>query len=230
MKKYLLTITVFICTNTQAQKQTPPKTTAPPVKLLSTADSTQYALGAYVGLWITTNGFSITNNTLFQKGLDDVLKNRPKPLSDSSIGPRITAYQLLMQQSKAVQQEKDLFASLITVPGIGMFPNGVRYLVHTTGNGSRPGAKDSILVNLIAKLPDGTVVEDTYRSKKPFAATASSFFPGLNDALQMMTAGSRWQLYVPALLAYADKGTTLIPPHSALILEVELLSVKPPKN
>ncbi len=110
-----------------------------------------------------------------------------------------------------------------------MFPNGVRYIILKIGKGVRPVESDSILVNLIAKLPDGTVVEDTYQTKKPFATTPSGFFPGLNEALQNMTEGSRWQLFIPSVLAYGNKGTAQIPPNSALIIEVELIEVKPVK-
>ena len=71
-----------------------------------------------------------------------------------------------------------------------------------------------------------TVVEDTYRDKKPFTATPASFFPGLKTTLEEMQQGSIWTIYVPAVLAYGEKGTSLIPPNSALVLEVELLEVK----
>ena len=83
---------------------------------------------------------------------------------------------------------------------------------------------------MIAKLPDGTVVEDTYKSNKPFAAFPTSFFPGLNETLLEMGEGARWTLYIPSVLAYGEKGTALIPPNSALILEVELLEVRPAKK
>jgi FKBP-type peptidyl-prolyl cis-trans isomerase len=133
-------------------------------------------------------------------------------------------------QQKARQQEQLLFSTIKDKPGVGMFPTGVRYVVLKAGKGQRPLETDSIKLHLIAKLPDGTVVEDTYQTNKPFSATAGSFFPGLNDALQNMPEGSKWQVFVPSNLAYADKGTTLIPPYSALILEVELLEVKPSKK
>jgi FKBP-type peptidyl-prolyl cis-trans isomerase FklB len=226
MKKPLLACCLLFSVFAIAQKSVK-QGAAPTVKLAASADSTQYALGAFFGLWITNNGLSITNASLFQKGLDDILQNRSRLIPDSLITPRIDAYIQSMVKNKGIQQEKELFASLRDIPGIGMFPSGVRYMVFRTGPGARPTGKDSILINLIAKLPDGTIVEDTYQAKKPFRATITSFFPGLNEALQMMTEGSRWQLYVPSALAYGEKGTAMIPANSALILEVELLSVRP---
>ena len=199
-------------------------------KLNTRDDSVHYILGAFLGLWVVNNGFSIQNQTLFNRGLDDILQNRTRVIPDSLIGPKIASYQESLVQQKARQQEQLLFSTIKDKPGVGMFPNGVRYVVLKAGKGQRPLEADSIKIHLIAKLPDGTVVEDTYQTNKPFSATASSFFPGLNDALQNMPEGSKWQLFVPSNLAYADKGTTLIPPYSALILEVELLEVKPAKK
>ncbi len=196
------------------------------IKLISREDSIQYSLGSLLGLWITNNGFSITNNTLFSQGMDDILQNRPRIIPDSVISPLIASYQQANQKNIAFKQEQLMFATIKDKPGIGMFPNGVRYSILNAGKGRRPSETDSIVLHLIAKLPDGTLVEDTYQSKKPFNATTSSFFPGLNDALQNMPQGSKWQLFIPSALAYADKGTSLIPPYSALILEVELLEVK----
>jgi FKBP-type peptidyl-prolyl cis-trans isomerase FklB len=209
-----------------AQKP-PVRSTLQVPRIVTATDSIQYALGAFLGLWITNNGLSVTNAALFQKGFDDVLQGRARLIPDSLISPRIDAYMQSMVKNKGIQQERELFTSLRDIPGMGMFPSGVRYIVFRTGPGARPTAKDSIVLNLTAKLPDGTVIEDTYQSKKPFRATITSFFPGLNEALQMMTEGSRWQLYIPAVLAYGEKGSGLIPANSALILEVELLAVKP---
>lgn len=230
MKRYFIALALLIAVNCDAQKQPAAKTTTSQLKLTTTADSTQYALGAFVGLWITTNALSVENNALFQKGLDDVLKNRARLIADAEINRRITAYQESMLKNRGAQQEKDLFASLNSKPGVGMFPNGVRYIVLQAGKGARPLETDSLLINLKASLPDGTVVEDTYKTGKPFAATVMSFFPGLNEALPMMPQGSKWQLYVPAALAYGEKGNGLIPANTALVLEVELMEVKPGKK
>lgn len=179
-----------------------------------------------MGLWITSNGFAVSKPEVFLRGMDDIFQNRTRIFPDSLIEPRIKAYQNIVRSEKAVDLEKQLFASLKDKPGVGMFPNGVRYVILKTGKGPRPSENDSILVNLIAKLPDGTVVEDTYKAGTPFSTKPNAFFPGLNEALQFMSEGSTWQLYIPSVLAYGDKGTTLIPPNSALIIEVELVKVK----
>lgn len=210
-----------------AQKQTTKATNSlAPAKLTTASDTMQYTLGAFVAQWINSNGFLINNSALFSRGMNDMFQNHPRAVPDSTIGPAVAAYQRILQKERSVKQEQQLFAILRDRPGVGKLPNGVSYVILQAGKGQHPSDTDTILMHLNAKLLDGTVVEDTYHTNKPLVATASSFFPGLNDALQMMSEGAKWQLFVPAALAYGDRGTTLIPPNSALVLEVELLAVK----
>ena len=229
-KTFILYMGIFFCSTCVAQKKT---TAAPlsnsPVKLVTSADSMQYILGAFIAQWINNNGFVVTNATLFSKGVNDMFKGIPRLVPDSILGPYVAAYQRSMQKERAIEQEKQLFNALRDRPGVGQLPNGVRFVVIKSGKGIIPSDKDSIILHMTAKLMDGTKVEDTYQSKKPFEATINSFFPGLNEALTMMPEGSKWQLFVPAVLAYGENGTSIVPPNSVLILEVELVEVKQKK-
>jgi FKBP-type peptidyl-prolyl cis-trans isomerase FklB len=233
MKNTICVIALFLFVNGYAQKPvsktvTPPQL-SPAIKLKNTDDSTQYSLGSFLAQWINSNGFQVSNPTLFIRAMDDVFLNKPRSIPDSLIENLVLYYQQSEKKNKAVKDEQQLFSNLKDKTGIGTFPNGIKYSIIKTGKGQRPAETDSILLNLIAKLPDGTVVEDTYQTKKPFAATPASFFPGLTASLQEMPEGSKWTLYIPAALAYAEKGTALIPPNSALVLEIELLQVRSKK-
>lgn len=220
---------VFLMLNAMAQKPSAKTVYSLPVKLNDAADSMQYTLGAFIAQWVNSNGFHISNPSLFMRGMDDVFQNKPRAVPDSTIGPRIISYQQAAQKGRAMQLEQQLFTSIKDKPGIGTLPNGVKYVILKTGKGIHPGDKDTLVINLIAKLADGTVVDDTYQTKKPFVTFLAGLFPGLSEPVQIMTEGSKWQLFIPSVLAYGDKGTTLIPPNSALIIEVELLEVKPAK-
>lgn len=226
MKSFLLFLLVCSALAASGQKNAV-KPQPALVKLNNATDSIQYFLGAYVGLFIQNNGFSSTTaSPLFIKGMEDILQNRARPFPDSVIATNLERFQQSLQKGKAAQDEQQLFATLKDKPNVGMFPNGVRYIILQAGKGARPSSpNDSLSLQMIAKLPDGTVVEDTHISQ-PFEATALSFFPGLEDALQMMNEGSKWQVFVPASLAYGEKGTQKIPPGSALVIEIEMLRVR----
>jgi FKBP-type peptidyl-prolyl cis-trans isomerase len=231
MKRTVLIVGILFSLHLFAQKPQAKTGNNPlTVKLASSADTMQYTLGAFVAQWINNNGFLINNPALFLKGMDDMFQNKPRLIPDSTIGPRIAVYQQATQKGRAVKQEQQLFASLKDKPGIGVLPNGVHYLILKTGKGAHPEEKDSIVINFIARLADGTVVEDTYQAKKPLVTMLANLFPGLSDPLQMMTEGSKWQLFIPAALAYGEKATTLIPPNSALVIETELVAVRTPKK
>jgi FKBP-type peptidyl-prolyl cis-trans isomerase FklB len=203
-------------------QEPPPKIT----KLNSAVDTFQYTLGVYMAQWVKNNGFAITNKEIFLKGMADVFVNREKLIPDSTVEPRITNAQRLVQKEIAFQKEKQLFTSLKDKPGLGVLPSGVCYMVINSGRGPYPNMNDTVVLNMIAKLVDGTVVENTYRARKPVIVTMTSLIPGLNEPLRMMPEGSRWDIYIPAKLAYAEKETALIPPHNALIITVELVQIK----
>lgn len=229
MKASYILLLSFACSTAILGQKTPvkPNNTQPAIKLNGRTDSLQYTLGAFIGLFVVNNGFPLTGaSPVFLRGLEDILQNRTRPFPDSVISNNLAYYQQSLQKGRAAQMEQQLFASLKDKPGVGTFPNGVKYFVLQAGKGPRPAPTDSITINLQARLADGTVVEDTYQTKTPFEATSSAFFPGLTDALEMMNEGSKWQVFVPSVLAYGDKGTERIPPNSALVIEVELLRVR----
>lgn len=231
MKSFVFLIAGMLSLSVVAQKTTPPKSTpaSTPVKLNNMSDSIQYAIGAFVAQWINNNGFIISNPALYIKGMDDVFQNKPRMIPDSVVPVMITAYQQVTQKDRSLKLEQQLFTNIKQRPGLGILPNGVHYFILKSSQGQRPLSADTVTIQLRGTLADGTVFEDTYR-KSPVKITPAEMVPGVSEALQMMPVGSKWQIYVPAMLAYADKGTAVIPPNSALVLEIELLSITSPKK
>lgn len=223
-----------------AQKNTNkpvPNSASTAVKLSNIKDSLQYAIGSFLAQWVNNQGFLIDNPTLFIKGMDDVFQNKTRLVADSIISPLITAYQQATQKDRAFKLEQQLFTNIKQRPGLGIFPNGVHYFILKLGQGSRPNSTDSVLVNLKGALADGTVFEDTYSNKIPQTIFPGQLIPGLSEAIQQMSVGSKWQLYIPSALAHGEKGVKnpangafIIPPGSALIYELELLEIKPVKK
>lgn len=233
MKTSLLLLAALLISASLSAQQPQAKPTGTPVttvKLTSPADTLQYSLGAFIGQWMVKNGFAITNQTLFKRGMDDVLQNKKLAVTDSTIAPIIGAYQLSTQNARSKALEDQLFAALKGKPGIGALPSGVHYLVIKAGTGVRPTAQDSIVINAIGIFPDGTVFEDTFQKKKAITTLTGNLIPGLNESIQLMPEGSVWRIFIPSVLAYGSAGLgNVIPPNTALVFDVTLMEVKPKK-
>jgi len=105
---------------------------------------------------------------------------------------------------------------------------GIQYLVLKSGNGKQPGRHDCVTVNYKGSLIDGKVFDQS-KPGEPAVFPAGALIPGWVEALQMMHAGDKWKLVIPAGLAYGKGGAGdgLIPPNQTLIFEIELLKVVP---
>jgi FKBP-type peptidyl-prolyl cis-trans isomerase len=230
IKPILFILAALLFTISISAQQQPQKPLSVPqtlIKLNSSADTIQYTLGAFIGQWMAKNGFGITNQVLFKRGMDDVLQNKKLALPDTIIAPLVSSYQLSIQSARSRQMEEQLFATLKGKPGVGALPDGVHYIVIKMGTGVRPTAADSVVMNAIGIFPDGTVFEDTFQKKKAIRALTGNLIPGLNETIQLMPEGSVWRIFVPSVLAYGQAGLpNLIPPNTALVFDITLMEVK----
>jgi FKBP-type peptidyl-prolyl cis-trans isomerase FklB len=81
-------------------------------------------------------------------------------------------------------------------------------------------------VNYAGTLIDGTEFDSSYKRGQPATFPVGGVIKGWIEALQLMKEGSKWQLVIPADLAYGEQGRPGIPPNAVLIFEVELVSIK----
>lgn len=225
-RKILLWLLVFQAGVCFSQKS-PAKTTnrQDNIQLKTYEDSLQYAVGVYMGEYLVRGGFNTLKLDYFLAGLNDRYKNTPRLLKDSLIYPMIAAYQTNAQLQKSKALEKELFEFIKDKPGIGKLPSGVQYTIINPSKGPKPNETDSVLIHYKGTLPDGRVFENTFVSNQPVKTTPGTLIPGLSEVLQLMPLGSRWQVFIPASLAYGEKGNNQIPPNSALLILVELLQI-----
>lgn len=114
-------------------------------------------------------------------------------------------------------------------PGVVVRPSGLQYRVLRTGFGKRPAATDIVGVYYTGRLINGTVFDGT-EPGLPASFAANGVIRGWTEALTLMREGDRWQLVIPAHLAYGSTGRGgAIPPDQTLVFEVELVSVTTPK-
>ena len=105
-------------------------------------------------------------------------------------------------------------------------PSGLQYKILTAGQGVQPTINDSVTVNYAGTLTDGTEFDSSYKRGEPITFPVNGVIKGWTEALQLMKAGSTWELYIPATLAYGTRGAApVIGPNETLIFKVELISV-----
>ncbi|MGY1529955.1 FKBP-type peptidyl-prolyl cis-trans isomerase N-terminal domain-containing protein [Luteimonas sp. A649] len=111
--------------------------------------------------------------------------------------------------------------------GVQVTASGLQYKVLEEGQGAKPGPDSRVSVHYRGSLVDGTVFDSSYDRGEPAVFALSSVVPGWQEGLQLMSAGSKYMLWLPSSLGYGDMGTPggPIAPGSALVFEVELLDI-----
>ena len=103
----------------------------------------------------------------------------------------------------------------------------MQYRILTAGTGPKPTASDSVVCNYRGTLINGTEFDSSYKRGQPATFPVNGVIKGWTEALQLMPVGSKWQLFIPADLAYGERGAGAdIGPGATLIFEVELLSIE----
>ena len=112
-------------------------------------------------------------------------------------------------------------------PGVVTLPSGLQYEVITEGNGKKPSATDRVKCHYEGTLIDGTLFDSSIKRGEPAIFGVNQVIKGWVEALQLMTEGAKWKLYhsFRTSLWSTDSAGEMIPPHSTLIFEVELIEV-----
>lgn len=108
--------------------------------------------------------------------------------------------------------------------------SGLIYRVITPGSGRHPIRTEAVKVHYFGKLIDGTEFDTTYKDKTPVWFNVAHGLPGWVEALLMMKVGAKWEIVLPASLAYDHRGAGQIKPGSTLVFQIEMFEIgTPPK-
>jgi len=110
--------------------------------------------------------------------------------------------------------------------GVVTLPSGLQYKILNQGDGKMPMLDDHVVCHYRGTLVDGTEFDSSYRRNQPATLPVKGVMPGWAQALQLMTVGSKWQIFIPPQLAYGEKVVSGIGANAMLIFEVELLSIQ----
>jgi len=218
-----------------------PAASAPAAVSLETEEQkASYVIGANIGGQLSGQGVDFDMPAL-TAGLEDALTGAEPRLSEEESHETIQAL-IADQQAKAAERQaaqeaeraalseknkaegEAFLAANKDKEGVVTTDSGLQYKVIEEGTGEKPTAEDIVQVNYRGTLIDGTVFDSSYERGQPAEFPVTGVIPGWTEALQLMPEGSKWEIYIPADLAYGSRGAgSAIGPDAVLIFEVELL-------
>lgn len=206
--------------------------------LKNPSDNMNYALGVNLINNIRQQGLEIDLDVVI-RGMKDAAANGELLLPPEELRKATFQYQTLIRQKQGIKamsaaadsnkKAGELFlVENAKKPGVVTLPDGVQYKIIVQGNGRMPDDGDTVEYNYRGTLVNGKEFGSTHRSGKPLVAKVrDAAVMGLFEALKLMPPGSRWEVVIPAHLAYGEKGNGKdIGPGQVLIYEVELISIK----
>ncbi len=197
-----------------------------------------------------TIGVSIAQNTRIDKfefdqaafnlAIEDVKSGAEARLSDEEMRATMQAFQTMQREMMAKERQEAAVKNLAEgqaflksnaeQEGVEETDSGLQYKVITAGTGPIPAPEDQVLVHYRGTLLDGTEFDSSYKRNQPATFGVTRLIPGWVEALQLMPAGSKWELFIPSNLAYGESGNPSIPPNSVLKFELELLEIVAREN
>lgn len=195
-----------------------------------------YGIGMSLGTDFKAQGIEIDPDVMAQ-AIKDVTTGGKTLMTEEEVRKVITDFQkevVAKQEAKAkeggnknLKDGETFLAENSKKEGIVTLPSGLQYKVEKKGAGKKPGPSDSVTVHYKGTLIDGTEFDSSYKRGEPVSFPVGGVIPGWTEALQLMEEGSKWQLFIPAKLAYGERGAgAQIGPNSTLVFDVELLKVK----
>jgi len=206
-----------------------PATAAAPV-LKSAKDSLSYAIGLLDGNFFKQQGLSEINPQALGHGFDDATKG--KGLMTPEAADQLVRAELQHVARRKVQPNIDAGAKFLAEngkrPGVKTLPSGLQYEVIKEGSGAvHPSPSDTIIMHYTGTTIDGKKFESSRDRGQPLVYPLFKLIPGWVEAVQLMSPGAQYKLYIPYNLAYGEQGSgESIPGGSTLIFDLELLDVK----
>lgn len=190
-----------------------------------------YGIGRQMGDQLRQNPPPGLSVEAVVKGLRAAVNGDPMDVSVEDLNASFTVIRERMEaeaeaNAKAAAAEGIQFlAENAKKDGVITLESGLQYEVVETGEGAQPASESTVRVHYHGTLLNGAVFDSSYQRGEPAEFPVNGVIAGWTEALQLMNAGSKWRLYVPSELAYADQAVGTIPAHSTLVFDVELLEV-----
>ena len=192
-------------------------------------DKFSYSIGLGIGQNLSSMGVGNLSVEDFAQAIKDVLEGNQTAISHQEARDIVNKYFEELEAkmgAAAIEQGKAFLEGNKKRAGVVTLPSGLQYEVIKEGNGKKPKATDQVRCHYEGTLIDGTLFDSSIKRGEPALFGVNQVIPGWVESLQLMSEGAIWKLYIPSELAYGARGAgEMIPPHSTLIFEVELLEV-----
>lgn len=205
----------------------------PEVELTTDEQKVSYGFGLQFGDQLRRNRFDGMELEAVLAGVQHWYKHQQAALTDAEINP---SYQVIQdrQQAKAAElagKREELAKQFMEAnearDEVTTTDTGLQYEVLETGDGEKPGPQSTVVTHYHGTLLDGTVFDSSVDRGEPAEFGVHQVIPGWTEALQMMSVGDKWRIACPPKLAYGEQGAgDSIPPDTALVFEIHLISIK----
>jgi len=205
-----------------------------------TEDAVSYSIGFQMGADFVKHGVTVDPEMIVE-GLRDGMSGAKPRLSEEDMKARLSELEAKIKQAKQLEMKEQAARNLAEgeaflaenakKKGVVTLPSGLQYQVLQEGEGQPPKATDTVTVHYRGTFIDGTEFDSSYSRGKPATFGLERVIKGWTEGLQLMKPGAKYKLFIPAKLAYGERSVgSRIPVNSALIFEVELISVEEGKS
>ncbi len=199
------------------------------VVLASKSDSVAYAFGLAIGDDLKRTGIESLDADMLTKAIVAVYAEQTRVLDEEQqrqiISSAITeAHE--KRNAEAIIKAESFMEANKSKPGVMTTASGLQYEVIREGAGAPPSSLDTVTVHYRGELADGKQFDSSYDRGQPATFPLNRVISGWQEGLQLMTPGAHYRFYIPYELGYGDRGSGgMIPPFSALVFDVELISI-----
>lgn len=192
-------------------------------------DKLSYAWGLAMGKQLQAMGVKDLNEESFKDGVKVAFDGGTPAMPVEEAQKLINDY-LLDLEKKAEAAARAEGEKFLEENGkkenVKTTASGLQYIVEKEGEGAQPTAEDEVTVHYTGKLLNGTVFDSSVNRGEPATFPLNRVIPGWTEGVQLMKEGGKYTFFIPSDLAYGPNGVpNVIPPHSTLIFEVELIKV-----
>lgn len=201
------------------------------VELNTVKQKASYGIGSQIANTVKQQNPDIDANAI-ALAFKDVLSGNPR-LGKNEMRKAIRLYQNKKNKQRKKQGEKNKIESQVYLEenkkkkGVVTTASGLQFKVLRKGDGNRPKANNTVMVNYKGTLINGEEFDSSYNRDVPATLALNRVIKGWSEGMQLMNVGSKFQFFIPPDLGYGERGAGInIPPHTMLIYEVELIEIK----